>query len=277
MMLGLDARLAAWAAATLALCCAMPAAGQELWNGARMGMIPAEVERAFPKATQGERIQNGDDMILKVADLRAGGHDATAYFDFSHDRLRTVELHLSAGAAGGAIDTGEIRDQLSAKYGRPVECEAETGKCEWRNGEVDVTLVDTPTPAGDRVEVLYGAFDSGPGAPAADRTPKASPVSLVRSFYEALAAGDGERAAQLIVPPKRDFGPYNPRAMSAFYGSLAEPIQLTAAYPHSGGSVFVRYRFTARGGHVCDGAADVRTAWVEGALLIDSIHSYSGC
>lgn len=50
-----------------------------------------------------------------------------------------------------------------------------------------------------------------------------------------------------------------------------------SAYGRGGGAVFVRYRFAARGGHACDGAADVRTAWVGERRLIQSVHSYSGC
>lgn len=265
-----------WApvAVAAALCVPPPVAAQELWNGAWLGMTPGEVQRAFPQAAKGERTVDGGDMILRVPALRAGGHDATAFLDFSGDHLHTVELLLSPDPPGGPIDTDEVKTQLSSKYGAPVDCAQGQERCEWHNGAVDITVIATRAPTGDKVEVLYGAFAATPESP---RPTSPTPVALVRAFYGDLSIGDGDQASRLVVPAKRDRGPFSAEALTGFYSSLAEPIRLVSAYPHSGGSVFVRYRFTAAGGHSCDGNADVRTAWVGERLLIDSIHAYSGC
>lgn len=268
------ARLWGCVAAIIALTAPLSVLAQELWNGLRLGMTQADVQTAFPKARQGERTIDGDDTVLRVPGLSAGGHDATAFLDFTRGQLRTVELLLSAGRAGGTIDTEEVKTQLSSKYGPPVECQEDRERCEWRNGGVDITLIATPVAGAADAEILYGTFAASmrtahPSAP--------TPVALVRAFYDDLGAGDGDQASELVAPQKRERGPFSPQALTRFYSSLPEPIRLVNAYPHSGGSVFVRYRFTAAGGHVCDGNADVKTAWVGERLLIESIHSYSGC
>ncbi len=267
-------RIWGWVAAVSALTAPLSALAQELWNGSRLGMTLADVQTAFPEAAQGERTIDGDDTVLRVPGLRAGGHDATAFFDFTSGQLRTVELLLSPGRAGGTIDTEEVKTQLSSKYGPPVECQADRERCEWRDRGVDITLIATPVAGAVGAEILYGTFAASmrtalPSAP--------TPVALVRAFYGDLAAGDGDQASQLVAPQKRERGPFSPQALTGFYSSLPEPIRLVNAFPHSGGSVFVRYHFTAVGGHVCDGNADVKTAWVGERLLIESIHSYSGC
>ncbi|HZL00366.1 MAG TPA: hypothetical protein VFC47_10740 [Caulobacteraceae bacterium] len=249
------------------------ATAQELWNGARLGMTPAEVEATFPQAAHGQWMVSGDDTRLRVGALRAGGHDATAFFEFRGERLSAVELELAPGAGGGPIDTAGITRQMSAKYGPPTDCDQGEGKCEWRAGEVDMTLIHTRDPA-ERVEILYDVFGAL-RAPAAGRA--MTPLAVVQAFYGALAAGDGERASRLVVPGKRLGGPLSAEALTGFYSTLAEPIRLTAAWPHSGGSVAVRYLFTAAGGRFCDGAADVRTVWADDQLLIEAIHAYSGC
>ncbi len=260
-------------AAVAALGTPIGLSAQELWNGASLGMTPADVLKAFPKAAQGERSIEGDDMILRVPELRAGGHDATAFFDFTGGGLNTVELLLSPDRPGAAIDTEDVKTQLSSKYGPPVECDGRE-RCEWRSGGVDITLIVAQLATGVGAEILYGTF----AAPSrAEPSSAPTPVALVRAFYGDLAAGDGDQASQLVVPEKRERGAFSSRALTGFYSSLPQPLRLLNAYPHSGGSVFVRYRFTAAGGHVCDGNADVRTAWVGERLLIESIHSYSGC
>ena len=69
--------ICAVAAAVATLSVPVHGFAQELWNGARLGMTPADVRKAFPKAAQGQSLVDGDDVILRVPDLRAGGHDAT--------------------------------------------------------------------------------------------------------------------------------------------------------------------------------------------------------
>lgn len=247
---------------------------RELWNHTQLGMTPTQVQSVFPQAAPGEPTWNRDDMKLRVPALRAGGHDATAYLDFTGEGLRAVKLVLSPDHPGGTINTDEVKAQLSAKYGAPDRCDPEPEECEWGGAGIEITLKAVRARSGDKVAVLYApskqaAATAGPRAP--------TPVDVVRAFYSDLADGDGEQASLLVVPEKRGRGPYSPGALTGFYSSLPEPIRLLAAYPHDGSSVFVRYRFESRRGHTCDGKADVRTIWVGDRLLIEAIHSYSGC
>lgn len=269
-----SARTSAAATAMVAIFASGPAPAQELWNRTQLGMSPTEVQNVFPQAAKAERSWNRDEMVLRVSALRAGGHDATAFLDFASDGLRTVELILNPAQRGGAINAEEVKTQLSSKYGAPVRCAGNSKECEWRDGVVAITLKANQGPSGDTVAVLYRTY-----APAATTAPRIAPtpIDLVRAFYEDLGAGDGDHASQLVVPEKRDRGHYSPEALTSFYSSLPQPIRLLAAYPHDGDSVFVHYRFTAAGGNICDGSADVRTAWVGEQLLIEGIHSYSGC
>lgn len=200
--------------AAVALCGAAPA--PELWNGAHAGMTPAEVQKAFRKAASGKRTVEGDETVLRVPSLRAGGHDATAYFDFTDDRLRTVELSLGPNRPGGSVDAGDVKAQLSSKYGPPIDCDGADEKCAWRNGEVDIAMLATGAAAGDNVEVIYGLL--GP-AQASAPAGAPSPVELVRAFYDDLAAGDGGRASGLVIPEKRGAGPFSAGALTRFYGA----------------------------------------------------------
>ena len=56
-------------------------------------------------------------------------------------------------------------------------------------------------------------------------------ATTVRAFYYALAAGDGNHAANFVVPEKRAQGPLSPRDMTGFYGNLVEPLKLTDLKP----------------------------------------------
>jgi hypothetical protein len=105
----------------------------------------------------------------------------------------------------------------------------------------------------------------------------ADSIALARAFYGALGGGDGYAAAAMIEPEKRRYGPLSGAQMSRFYGSLREPLRLTSMYPLAPDTIFVRYRFTTRGGGVCVGAANVITAQRGGRLFIHAIRAYKGC
>ncbi len=258
--------------ATLALAGRAP--GQELWNGVRAGMSSAEAVVAAPAAAAGQLSREGDEQILRVGNLRAGGHDAVARLEFSAGRLQRVELRLSDAAGRPAVDPAEIRRQLEAKYGAAAGCDAEGQSCEWRSGDVDIELVAPRPGDGPGVSIIYRPA----AAPGAEPSPaEIDPVSLVREFYGDLARGDGDDAARLIVPEKRLRGHLSAGALTAFYSALPGPIHLTTAKSRGGGDVFVRYQFVARGDRLCDGAADVHTVLEGRDLLIGGIRAYSGC
>ena len=102
-------------------------------------------------------------------------------------------------------------------------------------------------------------------------------MRVVREFYSALGAGDGQRAAEQVVPEKRAEGALSARRMSRFYSSLRRPLRIITAYPLDERTVFVRYEFVAPGGGVCVGAANVVTAQRDGQTLVRGIRALNGC
>ena len=49
---------------------------------------------------------------------------------------------------------------------------------------------------------------------------------IVRAFYTALERGDGEAASLLVIPEKREAGPFSASELSNFYGRLELPLRL---------------------------------------------------
>jgi hypothetical protein len=101
-------------------------------------------------------------------------------------------------------------------------------------------------------------------------------ATVVRAFYYALADGNGETAAQYIVPEKRNKFAYSPGAMTKFYGGLIEPLELLGIEPAGPNKYQVRYSFKSSAG-VCDGRALVTTVRRGDDNLILGIRSLTGC
>jgi hypothetical protein len=99
-------------------------------------------------------------------------------------------------------------------------------------------------------------------------------MAAVQEFYLALAGGNGEEAARLVVPEKRASGPLSARAITAFYGDLDEMLALLEVKRSGTGEFQVRYAYVGRGDHRYDGAAVVRT---NGRNLIGAIKPLNGC
>ena len=53
---------------------------------------------------------------------------------------------------------------------------------------------------------------------------------IVRAFYTALERGDGEAASLLVIPEKREAGPFSASELSNFYGRLELPFRLIGVY-----------------------------------------------
>lgn len=118
---------------------------------------------------------------------------------------------------------------------------------------------------------------------AAATPPQAEPLqdgadarTTVEAFYAALAMGNGEDASRLVVPEKRERGPFSPGEITRFYGSLTEPLRPLAVSPVGEGRYRVRYTFVA-GSARCNGDALVTTRRVDGMNLIAGIRALNGC
>jgi hypothetical protein len=128
----------------------------------------------------------------------------------------------------------------------------------------------------DVVWVGLGVSAGGTSAPQAPRragvSPKPyDPVSAVTRFYRALGAADGDTAAALVVPEKRGIGPFNELSMARFFGNMREPLALHSVSPSGADLVVAEYRYVYANGKVCDGRAEVTTAYVFGNTFIQRI------
>lgn len=108
------------------------------------------------------------------------------------------------------------------------------------------------------------------------RSEGGSGEATIRVFYEALGAGDGERASAQVIAEKRSSGAFSPGAISRFYGDLPEPIRLTEIAPLARGVYRVSYRYAA-GRSPCDGRAIVSLTHRGDRNLIRSIRALNGC
>jgi hypothetical protein len=99
----------------------------------------------------------------------------------------------------------------------------------------------------------------------------------VRGFYSALGRGDGRSATMYVVPGKRDSGPLSGSALTRYYSSLREPLQLVSVRPTGANSVVAEYQYTV-GGTRCRGRAwiDV-TRDSDGGVLIERIRTAGPC
>jgi hypothetical protein len=101
-------------------------------------------------------------------------------------------------------------------------------------------------------------------------------ASVVRAFYEALAAGHGKAASALVVAEKRKTGSFSAGELTRFYGGLAEPLELLDLSQTGNDRFTVRYRYATRSSR-CDGAATVRIAERQGRSFVAAIKADNGC
>lgn len=120
----------------------------------------------------------------------------------------------------------------------------------------------TPAPLTPLVPAPLARDDIGPDAPA----------RVVAAFYGALAAGDGEAAAAVITPAKRDVGRFSKERMTRFYGSFSEPLSIRSIRQIDAHAVEARYTYRATRS-VCEGVALVRTERVADQTVIRSIRA----
>ncbi|AZO59685.1 hypothetical protein EJ078_10890 [Mesorhizobium sp. M1A.F.Ca.IN.022.06.1.1] len=114
-------------------------------------------------------------------------------------------------------------------------------------------------------------------SPAEDITEEyGTAATTVRAFYYALGDGNGDQAAQYVVPEKRNRGPLSATAITAFYGNLEKRLQLVSLDPQPGGRFLARYTFK-RKSQTCVGRSVVETVRRKSKNLIYSIRALDGC
>lgn len=101
-------------------------------------------------------------------------------------------------------------------------------------------------------------------------------AETVRTFYSALGKGDGNKANSLMSLEKRAAPAYQPDAIEAFYGHMAEPLTLVSVSTVGSGDYEVRYRYRKQSA-VCNGHAIVTTQESAGRTLIARIKPIGNC
>ena len=176
------------------------------------------------------------------------------------------------------VDGGEFADP--AQHFNTVHLVA-TGNTEGRmtalrNGDVSVTLDKQMASETGHHHAPLVAWVTEITSATAMTSEYGTAATTIQAFYLALAAGDGITAAKFVIPEKRQAGPLSSAAMTAFYGMLIEPLQLTALTRLAENKYAVAYHFKNAKG-VCDGRAEVTTTKRRGTDFIQSIHALNGC
>jgi len=109
------------------------------------------------------------------------------------------------------------------------------------------------------------------------RAKKIAGQQIVRAFYTALERGDGAAASLLIIPEKREAGPFSAGELSNFYGRLELPLRLVEVYRAGENLYNVAYIYKVKHGRFCNGRSIVRTVSLQNQVLIEGIRSPSRC
>jgi hypothetical protein len=131
--------------------------------------------------------------------------------------------------------------------------------------------------AGPKPALRHGHGARAARGPAGEVAAKRSATVAVRDFYNALAQGDGARAAAVVVPEKRQEGPLSAAELTRSYSSLRSPVRITKIDPIDDDKVFIRYHFVSAANHLCLASAIVDTTRRDGGALVSAIHVFHGC
>ena len=102
-------------------------------------------------------------------------------------------------------------------------------------------------------------------------------IGVVSAFYEALGRADGVAASALVIPEKRDRGPFSASEITRYYSGLSEPLWLLAVTRLDDRSVRARYRYRSASGTVCDGEAIVTLRQAGETSLIERVRALKKC
>jgi hypothetical protein len=106
--------------------------------------------------------------------------------------------------------------------------------------------------------------------------PLADGGEVVEAFYRALGSGDGEEAAQYVVPEKQVDGPLSAREISAYFGGLARPLRAERIVQAGARQFDVRYSYRI-GRRECTGSARVTLTSRNSVTYIEGIRATEDC
>jgi hypothetical protein len=164
--------------------------GTPLWDRARVGMTPAQVQAAFPTARP---VVNGESLLdnakerfrLEGVRLPNGGR-ATASFYFRGDSLNEVKLvaDVPSGQTQANVRRAvAIANALKPIYGKPTTCGPREGllafECDWVSHglSVSVTYMDVAGESPLLETAIRGIVASDAQVPRSGPTTKSAPTT----------------------------------------------------------------------------------------------------
>jgi hypothetical protein len=219
------------------------------------------------------------------ADVAACAHDGACTTRAAIAALRTMGLAADLARSVCALplrctDVGDCGPDTAAARPRSAANDAPPPLAE----EPPPPLAEEPPPRVAENPPLPAPVPEPPAAPVRGGSDLPStpprpetPREAALGFYQALARGDGIGAEWYVVREKRGSGPFVAARIERFYGTLPEPLTVLSAEETGPATVSVRYRFTARGGAVCEGRSTVTVRETSQGYRIARIIAPSGC
>ena len=102
-------------------------------------------------------------------------------------------------------------------------------------------------------------------------------LATVRAFYDALSAGNGASAAQLVIPAKRQGGPLSAGQLTRYYSAFRRPLRVVRATPVDADTINVVYDYVLADGRLCEGQSLVDVVQGGDRTLIRGIRARGPC
>jgi hypothetical protein len=229
---------------------------------------------------------NADLTTTRVQSGISSGAEAVAIQASAADGSETVDESLEATKQ--AVSAHSLSAPESSKSADPHS--AVPGSLQGEVAKVSITFPESTSNIGQMEESSFQVKDSafknrdavgsGTGRPGDVSVPIAKEIrgqQIVRAFYTALERGDGEAASVLVIPEKREAGPFSAGELSRFYGRLEMPLRLLEV-DRAGDNLYnVLYSYKVRNGRFCNGRSLVTTITLQNQALIEKIQSTSRC
>lgn len=157
---------------------------------------------------------------------------------------------------------GVLRHELATILKQTQDCKQDVFD-KLLNRLMPIRVLTSPTPFMNETKQDGAGTDDG--------------FNTVRRFYVALANADGIKASSLVIPEKREAGPFSAKEITKFYSSLVEPLQLVELAPVGGNKYQATYTYRASSSHGCAGSAIVTIVERNGRPYIEKIKALQGC
>ncbi len=194
---------------------------------------------------------DGADPSVRILEVQLAPADQNAHIEGALRSLVGFDVHVEFASAQGAMTAHDQRPLVGLVNGISPR---------------DTPAAGTVVPRIMTAQPYTANEDSEVGTPA----------TTVRGFYYALGLGNGESAADFIIPEKRSSGPFAADSITHYYGPMAEPVRVIDLKPQGANEFLVTYSYGSTTHH-CQSHALVTTTQRDGLNLIEKIHQLDGC